>query len=254
MPPVACSGCGREGSQMLFRLPTIPLEPWAHSPTRPPMSPMPGTWQTPPGSWDSWGSWDAAGVRLAVSLSAEAAARVALVVPVAARAGVEIASPATASSSTRINQREMWRPGEEESARSRPEDPGDPAGSDEAGEIAILRELLVLLHDDESVHRVLAADVLTAEWPSPGGGSASALGSLRAAGSGWLRLARVGLVSIQSLSSSETRSIPIRPARSSRSRKMHSPLPSERRTALCSSEGATPSSDMTFATSPRSVE
>ena len=35
---------------------------------------------------------------------------------------------------------------------------------------------------------------------------------------------------------------------------MHSPLPSERSTALCSSEGATPSSDMTFATSPRSVE
>ena len=35
---------------------------------------------------------------------------------------------------------------------------------------------------------------------------------------------------------------------------MHSPLPSARSTALCSSDGATPSSDMTFATSPRSVD
>ncbi|MGH3180549.1 MAG: hypothetical protein ACRDOE_01355 [Streptosporangiaceae bacterium] len=69
MPPVACSGCGSDGSQMLFRSPTIPLEPELHSPTRPPMSPMPGTWQTPPGSWD------AAGRRLAVSVAGEAAAR-----------------------------------------------------------------------------------------------------------------------------------------------------------------------------------
>ena len=148
MPPVACSGCGSDGSQMLFRSPTIPLEPAAHSPTRPPMSPMPGTWHTPPGL-------GAAGVRLAVSVSGEAAARAAdavraveaaagcwvawaalvvvvarvvvvAVVAVAASAGVEIASPATASSSTRISQREMRRPGEEESARSRPKIPKTP--------------------------------------------------------------------------------------------------------------------------------
>jgi hypothetical protein len=67
MPPVACSGCGSDGWQMLFRLPTIPLEPWLHSPTRPPMSPMPGTWQTPPGCWG------AAGVRLAVRVAGAAA-------------------------------------------------------------------------------------------------------------------------------------------------------------------------------------
>ena len=35
---------------------------------------------------------------------------------------------------------------------------------------------------------------------------------------------------------------------------MHSPLPRERSTALCSSDGSTPSSDSTFATSPRSDE
>src|SRR5271156_2924542 len=73
-------------------------------------------------------------------------------------------------------------------------------------------------------------------------------------GSTWPYLVLVGLVSIQSLSSSETRSMPIRPARSSRSRKMHSPLPSARSAALCSSDGATPSSDMTLATSPRSED
>ncbi len=35
---------------------------------------------------------------------------------------------------------------------------------------------------------------------------------------------------------------------------MHSPLPSARSTALCSSVGATPSSDITFVTSARSVD
>ena len=104
------------------------------------MSPMPGTWQTPPGSWG------AAGVRLAVSVAGEAAAWpadaaraavaaagwwAALVALVAASAGVAIASPATASRSTRISQREIWRPDDEESARSRP------GGSGEAGEVAI---------------------------------------------------------------------------------------------------------------------
>src|SRR5215467_4818929 len=48
MPPVAGSGVGTEGWQMLFRSPMIPLEPCAQNPIRPPMSPMPGTEQTPP--------------------------------------------------------------------------------------------------------------------------------------------------------------------------------------------------------------
>src|SRR5690606_29135390 len=55
-------------------------------------------------------------------------------------------------------------------------------------------------------------------------------------------LSCVGFVSSHRSSSSEIRSTPIRPARPSRSRKMHSPLPSERSTALCSSVGSTPSS------------
>src|SRR5262245_65860537 len=48
MPPVAGSGVGTEGWQMLLRSPMSPLEPWAQNPSRPPMSPMPGTEQTPP--------------------------------------------------------------------------------------------------------------------------------------------------------------------------------------------------------------
>jgi len=48
MPPVAGSGVGTEGWQMLLRSPMIPLEPCAQNPSRPPMSPMPGTEQTPP--------------------------------------------------------------------------------------------------------------------------------------------------------------------------------------------------------------
>src|ERR1700722_20244325 len=114
------------------------------------MSPMPGTWQTPPGSGG------AAGVRFAVSVTGESAARTAgadravdaaadswaaWVAWVAASAGVEIVSNATASSSTLITQREMRRPGGGASAWSRR---GNPAGSGEAGEIAIFRELLVL--------------------------------------------------------------------------------------------------------------
>src|SRR5262245_39040634 len=48
MPPVAGSGVGTEGWQMLLRSPMIPLEPCAQKPSRPPISPMPGTEQTPP--------------------------------------------------------------------------------------------------------------------------------------------------------------------------------------------------------------
>ena len=46
----------------------------------------------------------------------------------------------------------------------------------------------------------------------------------------------------------------MRPARPSRSRKMHSPLPRPRSTAWCSAEASTPSSAMTLATSTRSEE
>src|SRR5262249_61245281 len=48
MPPVAGSGVGTEGLQMLFRSPMIPLEPCAQNPISPPMSPIPGTEHTPP--------------------------------------------------------------------------------------------------------------------------------------------------------------------------------------------------------------
>ncbi len=53
-------------------------------------------------------------------------------------------------------------------------------------------------------------------------------------------LALVGFVSSQWRSSSEMRSTMIRPARPSRSRKTHSPLPILRSTAACSSETSTP--------------
>ena len=48
--------------------------------------------------------------------------------------------------------------------------------------------------------------------------------------------------------------MPMRPALPSRSRKMHSPLPSPRSTALCSSDASTPSRAITLATSTRSED
>ena len=48
IPPVAGSGVGTDGWQMLLRSPTIPLDPAVQKPSRPPMSPIPGTWQIPP--------------------------------------------------------------------------------------------------------------------------------------------------------------------------------------------------------------
>src|SRR5487761_1583388 len=48
MPPFAGSGCGSEGWQMLLRLPIRPLDPPEQKPSRPPMSPIPGTEQMPP--------------------------------------------------------------------------------------------------------------------------------------------------------------------------------------------------------------
>src|SRR5581483_8289489 len=174
MPPVACSGCGSEGVQMLFRSPLRPLEPALHRPTRPPMSPMPGTWHTPPGAAGL------AGVRLAVSVAGVAADRVAwgvlaeLVAWVAASAGVAIASAVAASSSTWRIQRETRRAGRRDAGRrdalrSRPEAPGEPAGSGEAGELAILRELLQFCgYDDASGARVLAAAGPAAGRPLPG--------------------------------------------------------------------------------------
>src|SRR5271168_824891 len=46
MPDVASSGSGAPEVQMLFSWPTTPEPAW-HSPTRPPMSPTPGTLQIP---------------------------------------------------------------------------------------------------------------------------------------------------------------------------------------------------------------
>src|SRR6266853_5528614 len=122
-------------------------------------------------------------------------------------AGVEIASSGPASSSTRITQRVTYRRSDRESVRSRTR------GLSEAGEIAIRGSSWFCVYDDASAAGVLTSGVLTAGLlsagvPSAGWGSASAPADLRALGSGGLRLARVGLVSIQSLSSSETRSIP----------------------------------------------
>src|SRR5215467_8855734 len=54
MPPVAGSGVGTDGWQMLFRSPTMPLDPAAQKPNRPPMSPIPGTVQIPPDGAARW--------------------------------------------------------------------------------------------------------------------------------------------------------------------------------------------------------
>src|SRR5690349_24188859 len=60
MPPVAGSGVGTDGWQMLLRSPTMPLEPCAQKPNRPPMSPIPGTLQIPPdGAAGCAGTWTA---------------------------------------------------------------------------------------------------------------------------------------------------------------------------------------------------
>ena len=48
IPPLAGSGAGMDGWQMLFRSPISPLEPALQKPSSPPMSPMPGTPQIPP--------------------------------------------------------------------------------------------------------------------------------------------------------------------------------------------------------------
>src|SRR6516165_8661421 len=60
-PPVAGSGVGTDGWQMLLRSPMIPLEPAWQKPNSPPMSPMPGTEQIPPEGASGWaGNWTAA--------------------------------------------------------------------------------------------------------------------------------------------------------------------------------------------------
>ena len=61
IPPVAGSGVGTDGWQMLLRSPMIPLEPAWQKPNSPPMSPMPGTEQIPPEGASGWaGNWTAA--------------------------------------------------------------------------------------------------------------------------------------------------------------------------------------------------
>src|SRR5690606_38688696 len=77
----------------------------------------------------------------------------------------------------------------------------------------------------------------------------SASAPSKAASSSSSGCCRVGLVSSQRSSSSEIRSTPMRPARPSRSRKMHSPLPRLRSMPWCSSVGSTPSNDITLSTS-----
>src|SRR5260370_15492568 len=48
IPELAGSGSGSEGWQMLFSWPVRPELPSEHRPSRPPMSPMPGTEHRPP--------------------------------------------------------------------------------------------------------------------------------------------------------------------------------------------------------------
>src|SRR5215469_14343837 len=47
-PAVADSGCGTPGSQRLLSTPVMPDWPSEQKPSRPPMSPMPGTEHRPP--------------------------------------------------------------------------------------------------------------------------------------------------------------------------------------------------------------
>src|SRR5215831_14875092 len=81
IPPVAASGAGTDGWQTLLNAPIMPLDPAAQNPSRPPISPMPGTWQTPPGAagpaspvtpagpagWDTCAGAPAAAARAAVT-------------------------------------------------------------------------------------------------------------------------------------------------------------------------------------------
>src|SRR5262249_53123318 len=107
IPPVAGSGVGTDGWQMLFRSPTMPLDPEAQKPNRPPMSPIPGTEQIPPdGPAGCAGAWTA--VVVTVPVGSVAWAGVALSVAWAgvtaawATAGMpSIAATAPASSSAR---------------------------------------------------------------------------------------------------------------------------------------------------------
>src|SRR5215470_7489089 len=99
MPPVAASGAGTDGWQTLLKSPIRPLDPAAQNPSRPPISPMPGTWQTPPGA-PGWAGptrpvtaagpagWDAcAGVPAAPALAGAAWVRAATATGAAGLAG-----------------------------------------------------------------------------------------------------------------------------------------------------------------------
>src|ERR1700722_14908672 len=48
IPELADSGSGPPGAHRLFRAPVIPDCPMEQNPSKPPMSPMPGTEQRPP--------------------------------------------------------------------------------------------------------------------------------------------------------------------------------------------------------------
>src|SRR5262249_34736240 len=92
MPPVAGSGVGTEGWQMLVRSPRIPLEPAAQNPSRPPMSPMPGTEQTPPE-----GAVGAAGTAARTGTPACAGAPARAATPACARAWTDAAAAGLAA-------------------------------------------------------------------------------------------------------------------------------------------------------------
>src|ERR1700733_11175753 len=99
MPPVACSGWGRDGWQMLFRSPSTPLEPAEHRLIRLPMSPIPGTWHTPPGK---------AGVTLSVSVAVLAGVGAADAGAIGAAVAVSDADGAAAPAAVPAARGDAW--------------------------------------------------------------------------------------------------------------------------------------------------
>jgi len=115
-------GVGTDGWQMLFRSPTMPLDPAAQNPNRPPMSPIPATEQIPPdGAAGCAGTWTAVVVTALAGSSARAGLTAAW-----ATAGM----PSTAATATSQQHRtpgraggtaanaRIWRPGARTSGTS----------------------------------------------------------------------------------------------------------------------------------------
>src|SRR5580658_3913067 len=105
---------------MLFRSPTMPADPDEHSPTSPPISPIPGTWHTPPGAAGVTTAVRCTGVRAAGAVWAAVLRDTggALAACVAAIAALATASNAPVISSTPAAQRARRRPRVREAARS----------------------------------------------------------------------------------------------------------------------------------------